>query len=77
VSASRAADEALAEQPTGEPIDHIEAQITESLAELKDVARVAGIELDTESLAELDEVIAKAANYGKAARAAALCGLGH
>lgn len=78
VKAAQAADEFLAEQPTtGDPIEQIEAQITDSLAELKDVARVAGIELDKEGLAELDELVAKAENYGKAARAAALCGLGH
>lgn len=75
--ASAAADQQLAESsPAVDPIAEHEQVITDQLADLKDTARIAGIDL-TDELAEFDELIAQAETYGKAARAAALCGLGH
>lgn len=78
VRAAAAADEQLAQAPAqgADPVADIEAELADQLAELKDVARIAGVDLDDE-LAEFDEAIELAETYGKAARAAALCGLGH
>lgn len=77
VRASAAADQQLTEAPpTVDVIAEHEQAITDQLAELKDTARIAGIDL-TDELAEIDELIAQAETYGKAARAAALCGLSH
>lgn len=77
VRASATADEQLAEQPPGvDPVAELEAQLAIDLAELKDVARIADLQIDNE-LDDLDELIASAESYGKAARAAALCGMGH
>lgn len=75
--AATTADEQLAAAPTGtDEIATQEALLADELAELGDVARVAGIDLK-EELAEFDQAIADAETYGKAARAAALCGFGH
>lgn len=76
VRASAAADQQIAEEPAVDVIAEHEQEIADQLTELKDTARIAGIDL-TDELAEFDDLIAQAETYGKAARAAALCGVGH
>jgi hypothetical protein len=77
VRASMAAEQQLSESlPATDAIAEQEQLITDQLAELKDAARIADIDL-TDELTAVDELIAQAESYGKAARAAALCGLGH
>lgn len=77
VRAAEAADAQLAAQPKAADDVAIQEQLlADELAELEDVARVAGIDLK-EELAEFDEAIQLADTYARAARAAAICGLGH
>jgi hypothetical protein len=76
-SASKAADEQIAATPKEtDPIADQEAAITEEIAKLEEELRVAGIERAPE-LDEFDEAIKLADDYGKAARAAILCGARH
>lgn len=77
VRASQSANEQLAEIKIG--TDEIAVQerlLADELIDLNDVARIAGIDLK-EELAEFDEALELAETYGKAARAAVLCGAGH
>jgi hypothetical protein len=78
-SAAKAADEQLAAPESKEPADPLAAQeaaITDEIAKLEESLRIAGIEKEPE-LEEFDEAITRADEYGRAARAAVLCGARH
>jgi hypothetical protein len=78
-SASKAADEQLAapaSKESADPLADQEAAITEEIAKLEESLRVAGIEKSPD-LEEFDEAITRADEYGRAARAAVLCGVRH
>ena len=76
VRASEAADQQLAELPTGtDEVAIQESLLADEMAELQEVARIRDIDL-TDELAEFDEAIELADTYSKAAKAAVLCGLG-
>lgn len=77
VPAAQAADSQLAEMPpVKDPIAEQEALLADELEQLKEAARVAGVDLGDE-LAEFDEVLKLADEYGTAARAAVICGMAH
>jgi hypothetical protein len=78
-SASKAADVQLAAPDSKEspdPLADQEAAITEEIAKLEEALRVAGIEKSPD-LEQFDEAITRADEYGRAARAAVLCGARH
>jgi hypothetical protein len=77
VPAAQAADRQLAETPLAkDPIAEQEALLANELQQLKEAAKVADIDLGDE-LAEFDDALKLADEYGKAARAAVLCGMAH
>lgn len=77
VPAAQAADRQIAETPAAkDPIAEQEALMADELAQLKEAARVADIDLG-DDLAEFDEALKLADEYGKAARAAVICGMAH
>jgi hypothetical protein len=77
VPAAEAAERQLAEAPPAkDPIAEQEALLADELAQLKEAAKVADIDLG-DDLAEFDEALKLADEYGKAARAAVICGMAH
>jgi hypothetical protein len=77
VPAAQAADRQLAETPTAlDPVAEQEALMADELAQLQEAAKVADIDLGDE-LAEFDDALKLADEYGKAARAAVICGMAH
>lgn len=77
VPAAEAADRQIAEtSAVPDPVAEQEALLADDLLQLKDAARVADIDVGDE-LAEFDEAIKLADEYGKAARAAVICGMAH
>lgn len=77
VPAAAAADRQLAETPKApDPMAEQEALLADELLQLKEAARVADVDLGDE-LAEFDEALKLADEYGKAARAAVICGMAH
>jgi hypothetical protein len=77
VRASKVADTQVTQSPKGEDLELNEATLADELLSLKDSMRIAGNESLMDELAPFDEALARADEYGKAAKAAALCGLGH
>ncbi len=77
--ASEAAEQEAAAAPKAEEDRAAnEAALADELAELKDVARIAGQdEQAARALEDADQAIKDADTYAKAARAAALCGIAH
>lgn len=77
VPAASAADRQIADTPKSpDPVAEQEALLADELLQLKEAARVADVDLGDE-LAEFDEAIKLADEYGKAARAAVICGMAH
>lgn len=77
VPAAQAADRQLAETSAApDPVAEQEALLADELAQLKEAAKVADIDMGDE-LAEFDEALKLADEYGNAARAAVLCGMAH
>lgn len=77
VPAAQAADRQLAEMlPTKDPVAEQEALLADEMAQLKEAAKIADFDLGDE-LVEFDEALKLADEYGKAARAAVLCGMAH
>jgi hypothetical protein len=77
VPAAQAADRQLAETPAApDPIAEQEALLADELAQLKEAAKIADVDLGDE-LAEFDDALKLADEYSKAARAAVLCGMAH
>ncbi|WP_137391436.1 hypothetical protein [Rhodoligotrophos defluvii] len=74
--AAEQAAEKLTQPPAASPADEVSAELEEALTLLNDVARpFGGEQLVAGELEHFDEIIAAAEAYGRAARAAALCGL--
>jgi hypothetical protein len=77
VPASQAADRQIAEMSTApDAVAEQEALLADELKQLKEQAKVMEFDLGDE-LDEFDEAIKLADEYGKAARAAVLCGAAH
>jgi hypothetical protein len=74
--AAGAADAQLREAIDADDDNALRAQVNRAVADLKTKAAYAGVDVEAQ-LKELDQMSAEAEAYGKAARAAVLCGVNH